>query len=112
MEQQPIFNSAEDAIRVTWRFIPRLAQLWLWLLIAMAHLAVLVLLLVLTWCFHWTPSALAATYQRISSARPVAVFLAAGGSALGLLAGYWRLVRWAHGASYSGWLFRYLNRDD
>lgn len=110
MEGRSVFRSPEDAIATTWRFIPHLARLWLWMLVAVAHMALLLAFLLAAWVCQWTPVEVVKWIDPAVHSRATAAFLFLGGSILGLGWGYWKLVRWIHRASYSGWLFRYLNK--
>jgi hypothetical protein len=82
------------------------------MLLALAHLALLCLLLLAAWVFQVTPAETGAWLMALAHTKALSTFLWLGGSLLGAAALYWKLIRWAHRASYSGWLFRYLNKDD
>ncbi len=107
---EPVFSSGVDAVNVAWHFIQRLAVLVSWMLIALAHLTIACLALFALWAFQLTPTDIQTGFQAMVSAKPVLTYVALGGSAFGLTAGYWKLVRWAHKATYSGWLYEFLKR--
>jgi hypothetical protein len=86
----------------------RLGRLWVWSAIWLGHLTLLVIAGYAAWWFQVTPSSLADAFLRMQASKPVAVLSAVGVSVLGVLALYWRLLRWAHGFAGREWLSKYL----
>ena len=110
MAREAIFKDVAQATNVLWRFMARLAGLVVWTIIAIAHLLVAVVLLAVLWWTQATPADVQTALHAWIESKPAVAAATLGVSALGILGGYWKLVKWAHRASSSGWLFRYLMR--
>lgn len=105
-----IFSSEAEAIELAWRVIPRLAELLTWGLIALAHLTLAWIALFALWALQVSPTDIQTGFQAMAYSKPVLIYGGLGGSILGVAALYWKLIRWAHKATYSGWLYRFLMR--
>jgi len=110
MESKAILDNPAQAMNVLWHITTRLASLIVWMFIAIAHLAVIAAFLLAIWATQTTPAEVAEVLRTALESKPVAVGVALGASALGVLGMYWKLVRWAHRASGAGWLFEYVMR--
>lgn len=86
----------------------RLSALIVWAFIAIAHLLLLDVLIALFWWFQVTPEVFSTAFLHMLESKPAALAGLIGVSLLGTAGLYWKLVRWAHKASGSGWLFQYV----
>lgn len=108
--QKAVFRDVDQAVGTLLHLTKRLAMIVGWLVISVAHLAVLTAILVALWATQTTPADALGLYRDLSASKPIAVAGALGVSAIGVAAGYWKLVRWMHRSAHGGWLLRYLMR--
>lgn len=111
MNRQAIFNTPEQAITVTFRMLMRLGMFVSWTLFGIAHLAIAVIVLWAFWLFGITPESAGAFFLEALATRPAATLAAAGVSATGLIACYWKFAKALHRKTADGWLFEYLIQD-
>jgi hypothetical protein len=111
MNRRALFDSPEQAINVTFHMLMRLGLIVSWSLFALAHLAVALAALWALWLLGVTPQEAAGAIRSALETWPVAVLSAAGASALGAVALYWRAAKAFHSKASSGWLFDYLTQD-
>lgn len=111
MEPLPLFDSPEQAITVSWRFIGRLARLLLLTMALLAHVALAVVVLGLLWAFQATPTGVASAFLAWLQTTTAAVLGFAGLSATALLSGYVWLLRRLLRAAHSGPMLDYLLQD-
>lgn len=96
------------AINELMNITTRLGRLWMWSAIWLAHLTAAVAAGFVLWWWRVTPAQCTDAFLRMQASKPFATYAFLGGSILGLLALYVKLLRLAHGQSGKQWLSRYL----
>lgn len=86
----------------------RLTALLVWAFIAIAHLLLIDLLIAAMWWTHVTPEIVSTAFLDMLESKPIALAGLLGFSGATIATVYWKLIRWAHKLSGTGWLGRFV----
>jgi hypothetical protein len=109
--RQALFQSAEQALEVTFRSGQRLAILVSWSLLIGLHVTAFLIGLFVVWWLKVNPDHVSAAMLGWLETKSAAVLGALGVSLMGVLGAYLAGVRWVWRKTFGQWLFQYLHQD-